>query len=550
MKQLRGAVEAVFRSWNGARAIAYRVRERISHDLGTAVNVQTMVFGNRDDNSGTGVGFTRNAATGEDKPYGDFLVNAQGEDVVAGIRNTEDLDAMKRHFPVIHDELLAIFDRLERHYEDMCDTEFTIEQGKLWMLQTRVGKRTGAAALRMAVDMTKGSGKGKDRWKISKEEALHARHRRPPRLRAAPAVRRHRRRHRQGPGRLAGRGRRQGLLHRRRRRGRGQGRREGHPRHQRDEPRGRPRDDGRRGHPHRPRRARQPRRRRRPRLGHARPSSAPSRCASTASRSPPTASPSTRATTSSLDGSSGTVVLGQMALENAEPPKEFEIILGWADAVRSKGKRPMGVRANADTGEDATKARELGAEGIGLCRTEHMFLAPDRLPVVRRMILARTDQEETEALEELRKVQQDDFTAILDAMDGLPVTVRLLDPPLHEFLPSVEELRIKEVTTGLDDEEKAAARGGRELVGAQPDDRHPRRAPRRDQAGPLRDAGAGAARRRRRPAQAGQEPDRRDHDPAHGDPRGAAPGPLVGPGRDRSGHSRTCARSRTSRSAR
>ena len=160
MKQLRGAVEAVFRSWNGARAIAYRVRERISHDLGTAVNVQTMVFGNRDDNSGTGVGFTRNAATGEDKPYGDFLVNAQGEDVVAGIRNTEDLDAMKRHFPAIHDELLDIFDRLERHYEDMCDTEFTIEQGKLWMLQTRVGKRTGAAALRMAVDMTKGSGTG------------------------------------------------------------------------------------------------------------------------------------------------------------------------------------------------------------------------------------------------------------------------------------------------------------------------------------------------------------------------------------------------------
>ena len=163
MKQLRGAVEAVFRSWNGARAIAYRVRERISHDLGTAVNVQVMVFGNRDDNSGTGVGFTRNAATGEDKPYGDFLINAQGEDVVAGIRNTEDLDAMARHFPTIHDELLEVFARLERHYRDMCDTEFTIEQGKLWMLQTRVGKRTGAAALRMAVDMTKGTGRGKER---------------------------------------------------------------------------------------------------------------------------------------------------------------------------------------------------------------------------------------------------------------------------------------------------------------------------------------------------------------------------------------------------
>src|SRR5688500_13677333 len=153
-KQLRGAVEAVFRSWNGARAIAYRVRERISHELGTAVNVQAMVFGNRDENSGTGVGFTRNPSTGEAVPYGDFLVNAQGEDVVAGIRNTEPLDAMKKKFPKPYAELIDIFERLEKHYRDMCDTEFTIEQGKLWMLQTRVGKRTGLAALRMAVEMT------------------------------------------------------------------------------------------------------------------------------------------------------------------------------------------------------------------------------------------------------------------------------------------------------------------------------------------------------------------------------------------------------------
>ncbi|MBA3654210.1 MAG: pyruvate, phosphate dikinase, partial [Actinobacteria bacterium] len=166
-EQLRGAVEAVFSSWNGPRAIAYRVRERISHDLGTAVNVQTMVFGNRDDNSGTGVGFTRDPATGENTPYGDFLVNAQGEDVVAGIRNTETLDDLAKKFPKIHKELLAIFDRLEKHYRDMCDTEFTIEQGKLWMLQTRVGKRTGAAALRMAVDMTKDR-----KIKLSREGAV------------------------------------------------------------------------------------------------------------------------------------------------------------------------------------------------------------------------------------------------------------------------------------------------------------------------------------------------------------------------------------------
>ncbi|HUO47565.1 MAG TPA: PEP/pyruvate-binding domain-containing protein, partial [Acidimicrobiales bacterium] len=152
--QLRGAIEAVFRSWNGPRAIAYRDHEGIPHDLGTAVNVQAMVFGNRDDNSGTGVGFTRDPATGAKGEYGDFLVNAQGEDVVAGIRNTEPLSALKKRFPKIHGELVKIFDRLERHYRDMCDTEFTIDQGKLWMLQTRVGKRTGRAALRMAVDMT------------------------------------------------------------------------------------------------------------------------------------------------------------------------------------------------------------------------------------------------------------------------------------------------------------------------------------------------------------------------------------------------------------
>jgi pyruvate,orthophosphate dikinase len=153
MDQLRGAIEAVFRSWNGARAVAYRVRERIPHDLGTAVNVQAMVFGNRDDNSGTGVGFTRDPATGAAGAYGDFLVNAQGEDVVAGIRNTQPLSDLEGLFPAIYTELLDVFARLEKHYRDMCDTEFTIEQGKLWMLQTRVGKRTGRAAFRMAVEM-------------------------------------------------------------------------------------------------------------------------------------------------------------------------------------------------------------------------------------------------------------------------------------------------------------------------------------------------------------------------------------------------------------
>ncbi len=269
-RQLRGAIQAVFASWDGARARAYREREKIPHDLGTAVNVQVMVFGNRDDRSGTGVGFTRNAATGEDKPYGDFLVNAQGEDVVAGIRNTLDLGQLGERFPDIHDELLAIFDRLEAHYRDMCDTEFTIEQDKLWMLQTRVGKRTGRAALRMAVEMTQQ--KRRKGWAITRNEALlritedhldqvlHPQFA-PSEGRKVVAT---------GPGRVAGRrGGGRLLLGRRRRRGRGPGR-AGRARAHRDVPRGRARHAGLRGHPHRPGRPGQPRGGGRPRLGHPR----------------------------------------------------------------------------------------------------------------------------------------------------------------------------------------------------------------------------------------------------------------------------------------
>jgi pyruvate, orthophosphate dikinase len=449
-EQLNGAVEAVFKSWNGARAIAYRVREKIDHDLGTAVNVQTMVFGNRDDNSGTGVGFTRNAATGENKPYGDFLVNAQGEDVVAGIRNTEDLDHMKKHFPVIHDDLLEIFQRLEAHYRDMCDTEFTIEQGKLWMLQTRVGKRTGAAALKMAVDMTKGTGKGSRRWSITREEAItrvsadHLDAVLHPQfagtgivltkgLGASPgaavgavyftadeaAAAKERGedvvlvRNETSPddihGMMASKGiltARGGLVSHAAVVARGWGT---------------------------------------PAIVGAEDVRIKGKQFSVGDVVV------NEGDVISIDGTTGEVVLGAMELRNAEPPAEFDTILKWADAVR-KGK--LGVRANADTGEDAANARELGAEGIGLCRTEHMFLAPDRLPVVREMILASTPAQEEAALEKLRAVQEIDFMDILDAMDGLPVTVRLLDPPLHEFLPSAEELRIKEATKGLTKKEQ------------------------------------------------------------------------------------------------
>ncbi|HET6664995.1 MAG TPA: pyruvate, phosphate dikinase, partial [Acidimicrobiales bacterium] len=446
-KQLRGAIEAVFQSWNGARAIAYRVRERISHDLGTAVNVQTMVFGNRDDNSGTGVGFTRNAATGENKPYGDFLINAQGEDVVAGIRNTEDLDHMAEQFPKIHKELLRIFDRLEAHYRDMCDTEFTIEQGKLWMLQTRVGKRTGAAALRMAVEMTKGR-----KWKISKEDALlritedhleqmlHPDFARHPEagelithgLAASPgaavgrvyfsaddAVDASERgekvilvRSETSPEDIHGMVVAEGILTAR----------GGLVSHAAVVARG---------------------------WGKPAVVGAESiRIAAGRFVSGDTVVH--EGDVISISGSVGFVAKGEIPVKAPEASAHLATVLEWADTVR-KGK--LAVRANADNGPDAKNARQFGAEGIGLCRTEHMFLGEDRLPIVRRMILADTASEETAALEALRVAQKADFEEILEAMDGLPVTVRLLDPPLHEFLPSTEELAVKEATVGLTDEE-------------------------------------------------------------------------------------------------
>ena len=457
-KQLRGAVEAVFRSWNGPRAIAYRDREKISHELGTAVNVQAMVFGNRDENSGTGVGFTRNAATGDSKPYGDFLVNAQGEDVVAGIRNTEDLNALKKKFPKIHTELMEIFARLERHYKDMCDTEFTIEQGKLWMLQTRVGKRTGAAALRMAVEMTKPTGTGKKAWKISKSEAimrvaadhldqvLHPQFATKSKSIAKGLA--------ASPGAAVGQvfftaddaeaaasaGKDVILV-----------RAETSPEdvHGMMVAKGILTSRG-------------------GLVSHAavvaRGWGTPAIVGADAVKISGNSFTANGVTVKegdwlSLDGTTGEVMLGQLALMASKPPKEFDTILKWSDEVR-KGK--MDVRANADTNEDAKKARELGAQGIGLCRTEHMFLAPDRLPVVRRMILAGSPEEEAAAFEELRKVQKKDFVALLKEMSGLPVTVRLLDPPLHEFLPHVNELEIKKATTGLDAEETTLLRAAHE----------------------------------------------------------------------------------------
>ena len=448
--QLRGAIEAVFKSWNGPRAMAYRVRERIPHDLGTAVNVQTMVFGNRDENSGTGVGFTRDPATGAKGSYGDFLVNAQGEDVVAGIRNTLPLSDLQKVFPKVYDELLKIFDRLERHYRDMCDTEFTIEQGKLWMLQTRVGKRTGVAALRMAVDMTK-----EKAIKLSREEAvmritaehldqvLHPQFASKDMKVIATGLA-------ASPGAAVGkayftaddaadaadRGEKVILV-----------RSETSP----EDVHGMIVAEGiltARGGlvSHAAVVAR----------GWGKPAVVGAESVRIDGKSFTAGGVTVReGDVVSLNGTTGEVVLGEVALSVAEPPQEFDILLSWADKIR-KGK--LAVRANADNGPDSTNARQFGAEGIGLCRTEHMFLGEDRLPIVRRMILADTPDEEEAALEELRVAQKADFVEILEAMDGLPVTVRLLDPPLHEFLPRTEELMIKAATKGLSDEERALLR--------------------------------------------------------------------------------------------
>ncbi|HEX9968915.1 MAG TPA: pyruvate, phosphate dikinase, partial [Acidimicrobiales bacterium] len=420
--------------------------------------VQAMVFGNRDDNSGTGVGFTRDPATGDANPYGDFLVNAQGEDVVAGIRNTEPLSALQDRWPKIYKELLGIFERLEKHYRDMCDTEFTIDQGKLWMLQTRVGKRGGVAALRMAVDMTTD-----ERMLLSQEEAVqrvtaeHLEQVLHPQF-ATTEVQVIAKGLGASPGAAVGavyftaddaaaaaeRGEKVVLV-----------RNETSP----EDVHGMIVAEGiltARGGlvSHAAVVAR----------GWGKPAVVGAEAVKIKAKEFTTGGVTVKeGDVISLDGTTGQIVLGAVEVISGKPPVHFDTVLTWADAIR-KGK--MAVRANADNGPDAANARQFGAEGIGLCRTEHMFLGEDRLPIVRAMILADSPAEEEAALETLRQAQKADFEEILEAMDGLPVTVRLLDPPLHEFLPSTEELAIKEATTGLSAEERKlydAARSWHEM---------------------------------------------------------------------------------------
>ncbi len=447
-EQLRLAVEAVFRSWNGKRARDYRRQNKISDDLGTAVNVVAMVFGNRGMDSGTGVAFTRDPATGEKVGYGDYLPNAQGEDVVAGIRNTLRLAELEELDKKSYDGLVTTMDTLEGHYRDMCDIEFTIEKGVLWILQTRVGKRTAFAEWIMAHDML-------EEGLISSDEALlrvdanrleelfkrviaekSKKDEKPVAsgLNASPGA---------AVGRVvftaddaqewAERGEKVILV-----------RRETTP----DDYHGMIRSQGiltsaggTNSHA----------------AVVARGEGIPAVCGADAIHIDVKARAFTANGTKvaegdlvTIDGFDGTVYLGDLPLEESRLEKArsgnedarqekiwkaFDRLMAHADSVRR-----LRVRANADTPDQSRNARERGAEGIGLCRTEHMFLGEERVAAVRKMIFADTSEEEQEAYDALLPLQRDDFVGIFKAMDGLPVTVRVLDPPLHEFLPNHVDL--------------------------------------------------------------------------------------------------------------
>ena len=429
--QLKMAVEAVFRSWKNPRAITYRNHNKIPHDLGTAVNVQAMVFGNMGNDSGTGVAFTRNPSTGEKALYGEYLLNAQGEDVVAGIRTPKPLSTLANELPEVFQQFVTIAERLERHYRDVQDMEFTIERGKLYMLQTRNGKRTAQAAVKIAVDLA-------NEGIITREEAvmrvdpasldqlLH------PRIdpnakidviaRGLPAspgaatgtlvfdADEAERLGREGmkviltrvetcPDDIHGMIMAQGVLTSR----------GGMTSHAAVVARGM-------GKP------------------------CVAGCESLRvdlERRTFTVGDRTfgEGDTVTLNGSTGEVIAGAVPTLAPELTDEFRQVMVWADAIRK-----LGVRTNADTPEDAARAREFGAQGIGLCRTEHMFMQPERLPVIQKMIMAETERERREHLATLLPFQREDFEGIFRAMEGLPVTIRLLDPPLHEFLPNLVDL--------------------------------------------------------------------------------------------------------------
>lgn len=449
-KQLEMATEAVFKSWNGKRAVDYRNAAGISHTLGTAVNIQTMVFGNMGNTSATGVAFTRNPATGERLMYGDYLINAQGEDVVAGIRNTQPIAELQKEFPEAYAQFLDITDKLENHYKDMQDVEFTIQQGKLWMLQTRSGKRTAKSEVRIAVEMV-------NEGLISKQEAiqrvspdqvdvlLHPQFD----INAAAAARETGKLFAHGvnasPGAAVGQVYFDADLAERMAK-------EEHQDVIMVRPFTRPDDvhgmlaakgiltseGGATSHA----------------AVVARQFGVP--CVVGASsvkidlearRMRVNGTQITEGEWISVDGTNGDVFIGNLPTEAPKLEEQHELLtlLGWADEL-AKENHGLQVWANADYPADAQRARSYGARGIGLCRTEHMFFEQERLPIVQRMILAETSQERVSALTELLPHQQSDFEGLFKAMDGSPVIIRLIDPPLHEFLPNLETL-IEEVAT-------------------------------------------------------------------------------------------------------
>ena len=434
-EQLRMATEAVFKSWNGKRARDYRNAAHIAHDLGTGVNVQTMVFGNMGEDSATGVAMSRNATTGENTLEGDFLINAQGEDVVAGNRPTEPISALKEAMPTLYDEFQTIASKLENHYSEMQDMEFTIEHGKLWLLQTRDGKRTAQAAVRIAVEMV-------DSGLISKEEALtrvtpdqvdfflH------PQFSAAA---------KQGaelvakglnvsPGAAVGVLAFTADLAERWAKDEDRAVIMVRPETKPDDVHGMLAAEGiltSSGG----------------RTSHAALVARQFGKPAVVGASELDVDVATRTMTIgemeihegdwvSIDGTTGEVYLGQLEtlVPNIADPYLMKL-LEWADEFRT-----LGVWANADYPSDAERAREYGAEGIGLCRTEHMFFEQERLPIVQRMITTKSTGERREAVDALLPFQREDFAGLFRVMDGLPVIIRLIDPPLHEFLPGYEEL--------------------------------------------------------------------------------------------------------------
>ena len=463
--QLWGAIGAVFGSWMNQRAITYRRLHNIPEGWGTAVNVQAMVFGNMGETSATGVAFTRNPSTGEKRLYGEYLINAQGEDVVAGIRTPQEITEIARQeagsnrpsmeaaLPETFKDLTRIYARLERHYRDMQDLEFTVEQGKLWMLQTRAGKRTAKAALKIAVDLANeglitrkeavtrieplsldqllhptidpsverevlatglpaspGAASGEIVLSADEAETLKANGTKVILVRVETS-----------PEDIHGMHAAEGILTTR----------GGMTSHAAVVARG---------------------------MGKPCVSGAGSLRVDYAAGTVSVAGRTLRqGDVITIDGSTGQVLAGRVRMTEPELSGEFAILMGWADELRK-----LGVRANADTPNDARISLKFGAEGIGLCRTEHMFFDEGRIRAVREMILADDEQSRRAALAKLLPMQRADFTELFEIMQGLPVTIRLLDPPLHEFLPHSEQ-EISEVAAGMNADPKKLADRAREL---------------------------------------------------------------------------------------